>query len=44
MRIAVAGGTGTAGRYVVDAAVAAGHEVVVLSRAAGVDLTRDGGL
>ncbi|MDO8309287.1 MAG: SDR family oxidoreductase [Actinomycetota bacterium] len=44
MRIAVAGGTGTAGRYVVGAARAAGHDVVVLSRAAGVDLTGDDGL
>ncbi|MDP1878340.1 MAG: SDR family oxidoreductase [Actinomycetota bacterium] len=44
MRIAVAGGTGTAGRYVVGATKAAGHEVVVLSRAAGVDLTGDDGL
>lgn len=38
MRIAVAGGTGTVGRHVVDAARARGHEVVVLTRSNGVDL------
>lgn len=32
MRLAVAGGTGVVGRYVVDEAVRRGHEVVVLSR------------
>jgi uncharacterized protein YbjT (DUF2867 family) len=41
MRIAVAGGTGVVGRYVVDAASAAGHEVAVLARSKGVD-TRSG--
>ena len=41
MRIAVAGGTGTVGQYVVEAARAAGHEAVVLSRTTGVDV-RDG--
>ena len=35
MRIAVAGGTGVVGRHTVEAARAAGHEVVVLSRAQG---------
>jgi len=44
MRIAVAGGTGTVGRYVVQAAKAAGHDTVVLSRAAGIDLTNAAGL
>lgn len=38
MRIAVAGGTGTVGRHVIDAATAAGHSTVVLSRSAGFDL------
>jgi uncharacterized protein YbjT (DUF2867 family) len=41
MRIAVAGGTGVVGRYVVDAASAAGHDVAVLARSKGVD-TRSG--
>ncbi|WP_129337542.1 SDR family oxidoreductase [Cellulomonas endophytica] len=38
MRLAVAGGTGTVGRLVVDAARADGHDVVVLTRSSGVDL------
>ncbi len=38
MRIAVAGGTGTVGQHVTSAVRAAGHEPVVLSRSAGVDL------
>ena len=42
MRIAVAGGTGTVGRYVVDSARKAGHEVVVLSRSRGVDVAAGG--
>jgi len=42
--IAVAGGTGTAGRHAVAAAEAAGHEVRVLSRSAGVDLVSGSGL
>ena len=44
MHIAVAGGTGVVGRFVVDQARAAGHEVTVLSRAKGVDLTTGAGL
>lgn len=44
MRIAVAGGTGVVGRHVVAAAERRGHEVVVLSRAKGVDLTSSSGL
>jgi uncharacterized protein YbjT (DUF2867 family) len=44
MRIAVAGGTGTVGRHVVTAVTAAGHDPVVLSRSAGVDLMSTGGL
>ena len=43
MRIAVAGGTGMVGQYVVHAAEARGHQVVILSRSRGVDLrTGDG--
>lgn len=38
MKIAVAGGTGVVGRRVVEAATEAGHEPVVISRSAGVDL------
>ena len=44
MRIAVAGGTGVVGSRVVDALRNDGHETVVLSRAAGVDLTTGAGL
>lgn len=44
MRIAVAGATGTVGRYVVQAARERGHEVVELARAHGVDLTTGEGL
>ena len=38
MRIAVAGGTGTVGRYVVEALKAAGHQPEVIARSTGVDL------
>ncbi|MFD4960326.1 SDR family oxidoreductase [Microbacterium sp. NPDC058389] len=44
MKIAVAGGTGVVGRHVVDAARSDGHEIVVLSRAAGIDLLTGAGL
>lgn len=44
MRFAVAGGTGTVGRHVVDLARGNGHEVRVLSRSQGVDLTSGSGL
>jgi uncharacterized protein YbjT (DUF2867 family) len=44
MRIAVAGGTGTVGRHVVDAVRAAGHEAHVLSRTTGIDLLTGEGL
>jgi uncharacterized protein YbjT (DUF2867 family) len=44
MKIAVAGGTGVVGRHVVEVARAAGHEPVVLSRSAGVDLRNDAGV
>jgi uncharacterized protein YbjT (DUF2867 family) len=44
MRIAVAGGTGVAGRHVVEALRAGGHEAVVLTRSNGVDLTTGNGL
>lgn len=43
-KIAVAGGTGGVGRHVVEVAGARGHEVVVLSRSAGIDLTSGAGL
>lgn len=38
MRIAVAGGTGTVGRRIVEAVRAQGDEPIVLARSAGVDL------
>lgn len=44
MRIAVAGGTGTVGRYVVQAARRRGHEVVVLSRSNGADVLQGNGI
>ena len=44
MRIAVAGSTGMVGTLLVDAAEAAGHIVVPLTRAAGIDLTHPVGL
>ena len=44
MRIAVAGGTGVVGRHAVEAVLDAGHEPVVLSRSAGVDVTTGAGL
>jgi len=44
MRIAVAGGTGMAGRHTVAAARAVGHDVVSLSRAEGVDVVAGTGL
>jgi uncharacterized protein YbjT (DUF2867 family) len=44
MKIAVAGGTGTAGRLVVEALRAGGHAPVVLSRGQGVDLVSGSGL
>ena len=44
MRIAVAGGTGLAGRLVVEAARARGHRPVVIARSAGVDLITGAGL
>jgi uncharacterized protein YbjT (DUF2867 family) len=44
MRIAVAGGTGTVGKYVVLAAERAGHQVAVLSRRTGVDVRTGDGL
>lgn len=44
MRIAIAGSTGLVGRHVVAAATAAGHEVVGLARANGIDLTAPAGL
>ena len=44
MKLAVAGGTGTVGAHVVEVARERGHEVVVLSRSAGVDLVTGIGL
>lgn len=44
MRTAVAGGTGLVGRLVVEAARARGHDIVVLTRSEGVDLTTGAGL
>jgi uncharacterized protein YbjT (DUF2867 family) len=44
MKLAIAGGTGVVGSYVADAAEYAGHDVVVLSRATGVDVASGEGL
>ncbi len=44
MRIAVAGGTGTVGRYVAEAARAAGHDVTILARSSGADVIAGEGL
>ncbi len=44
MRIAVAGGTGVVGKFVVETAEAAGHDVVSLSRRTGVDVRTGEGL
>ena len=44
MRIAVAGGTGTVGTHVVSISRERGHDVVVLTRSAGVDLMTGAGL
>jgi uncharacterized protein YbjT (DUF2867 family) len=44
MRIAVAGGAGAVGRYVVEAANQAGYEVVSIGRRSGVDVRTGDGL
>lgn len=44
MKLAVAGGTGTVGVHVVEVARDRGHDVTVLSRAAGIDLVSGSGL
>ena len=44
MKIAVAGGTGVAGRWTVDALRAGGHEALVIARSAGTDLVTGKGL
>jgi uncharacterized protein YbjT (DUF2867 family) len=44
MKVAVAGGTGAAGRYAVAALRGAGHEPVVLARSTGVELVSGAGL
>lgn len=44
MKIAVAGGTGTVGRHVVDVLEERGHDPLILSRSSGVDLVAGTGL
>ena len=44
MRIAVAGGTGTVGRHIVSAASDRGHDVVVISRDSGADVSTGAGV
>jgi uncharacterized protein YbjT (DUF2867 family) len=44
MKIAVAGGTGVAGRWTVEALRADGHEAIVIARSAGNDLVTGDGL
>lgn len=44
MRLAVAGGTGTIGQYVLEVAESKGHHVAVLSRSRGVDLRSGQGI
>jgi uncharacterized protein YbjT (DUF2867 family) len=44
MKIAVAGGTGTVGRHIVDIVRERGHDPVILTRSAGVDLVTGDGL
>lgn len=44
MKIAVAGGTGTVGRHVVDIVRERGHDAVILSRSTGVNLVTGAGL
>jgi uncharacterized protein YbjT (DUF2867 family) len=44
MKVAVAGGTGLAGRHVIELLSAAGHEPVALARSTGVDLLTGAGL
>jgi uncharacterized protein YbjT (DUF2867 family) len=44
MKVAVAGGTGVAGRWTVEALRAGGHQVTVIARSAGIDLVTGDGL
>jgi uncharacterized protein YbjT (DUF2867 family) len=44
VKIAVAGGSGTVGRYVVESVTRSGHEAVILSRSSGFDLINGEGL
>jgi uncharacterized protein YbjT (DUF2867 family) len=44
MKIAVAGGTGVAGRWTIEALRADGHEVIVIARSAGADLVTGDGI
>lgn len=44
MRIAIVGGTGTAGRYTVEALERAGHDAVVIARSRGIDVATGAGL
>ena len=44
MRVAIAGGTGLTGRHVAEALQRSGHDTVIISRAAGVDILTGTGL
>jgi uncharacterized protein YbjT (DUF2867 family) len=44
VKIAIAGGSGTVGRYVVESVTKSGHEAVTLSRSSGFDLISGEGL
>jgi uncharacterized protein YbjT (DUF2867 family) len=44
MKVAVAGGTGVAGRWTIEALRAEGHEVIVIARSAGADLVTGDGI
>jgi uncharacterized protein YbjT (DUF2867 family) len=44
MKIAVAGGTGVAGRWTIEALRADGHEAIVIARSAGADLVTGDGI
>jgi uncharacterized protein YbjT (DUF2867 family) len=44
MKVAVAGGTGVAGRWTIEALRAEGHEVIVIARSTGADLVTGDGI